>query len=258
MRLRQTVGFGVFSAVMLLADVAGAGTINITARESYGAFYAFAGSGARTDTIDHDDTTTALTGGFSFGDSGSADVAEELPFSYATTDATGAINISDLVTQTAADSFTVTADRTATGAVGYLGGSGAGNATIDLNQSVQVTFDVVGDDAIYSLTGSYDPGTDDNTFSIGNVALVRPASSYTAFDFNSATTFNETGTLAAGNTYRLDILLRDYLVANQSNTYNDDASNLNLTFTVTSVPEPAGALLLGVPAWLMCCRRRKA
>src|SRR5690606_14664295 len=177
-----------------------AGTLTIIERESSAANNLFAGSGGATDISNQSDSTTALTGAFSFSDSGSVVITGAEPAANGSASASGSITVADNVVQSAPYSLSVTASRTASGMASY--GSGTGIAQSYQNQEMRVRFTVNGDNATYKLTGDFDPGV--ITTLVGEahtLSLRRPFTSQTLEIFESAATIDEMGELIAGRTY---------------------------------------------------------
>jgi len=214
----------------------------------------FAGSGGATDTINESDLTTALTGTFSFSESGSVEVLETDNASNGSASASGSISVFDSVVQSGPGSLSVLATRTASGTA--MHGSGTGVAQSYQNQVMQVRFVVNDTDARYTLAGSFDPGA--ITTLIGeahNVRLYRPFTSNVLENFDEAATMNESGLLIAGRTYEFRIHLNDRNRGTASDPSNSDASSFNLQFNVTSIPEPGSLMLLLIGLCIVSIRR---
>lgn len=250
-----------FAAVLslCLGSLAAAGTLTITERESSAGNSLFAGSAGAVDQSDASDNTAALTGAFSFGDSNSVAITEANPFSNGAASASGSISAADNVVQSSLSTLSVTASRVANGTANHF--SGTGSAFSRQSQEVRVRFTVNGDDAMYTLTGSFDPGI--ITTLIGeahSVRLYRPFTANVLVDVDTAATLNESGLLLAGLTYELRIRVNDRNAASADSPSATDASNFNLQFNVVSVPEPSTGLLacLGGAFFFAIRRRSKA
>lgn len=216
----------------------------------------WAGSAGASQTSNESDDTNALTGLFSFSDTNSVAVTPADPFSGGAASASGSMSVADNVIQLSPGSLSVTATRTASGMAMY--GSGTGSAYSYQNQSVRVRFTVNGDDAMFTLTGTFDPGYTPPGIVVGEaytVRLYRPFTSTVLIDVDSAATLNESGLLLAGLTYELDIDLNDRNAASAGNPLQSDASSFNLQFNVVSVPEPTTGILAAFGA-LFCIALR--
>lgn len=234
-----------------------AGSLTITQRESSASNMMWAGSAGASQTSDESDSTIALTGLFSFSDTNSVEVTPADQFSAGAASASGSMSAGDNVVQLSPGLLEVTATRTASGMAMY--GSGTGSAYSYQNQTLRVRFTVTGDNAMFTLTGSFDPGYTPPGIVVGeafSVRLYRPFTSNVLVDVDSAATLNENGLLLAGLTYELDIDLNDRNSANSGSPLQSDASSFNLQFNVASVPEPSTAILAVFGA-LFCISRRK-
>lgn len=252
--------FLAFSAAGLVLNGADslAGTVTITQRESSAGNVMWAGSAGASQTSNESNSTSALTGLFSFSDTSAVAITPSDPFSGGAASANGSMSVADNVLQPSPGSLSVTATRSASGQAIY--GSGTGNAYSYQNQSIRVRFTVNGDNAIFSLTGQFDPGYTPPGIVVGEaytVRLYRPFTSNVLVDVDSAATLNESGLLLAGLTYSLDIDLNDRNSANVNQPFQGDASSFNLQFNVVPVPEPASATLVMVAFAAMTRRTRR-
>jgi hypothetical protein len=235
-----------------------AGTITVTQRESSAGNYLWAGSGGAAQTSDESHSTTALSGLFSFSDTGSVQVNPGDPFSGGGATAIGSLTASDNVAQSSSSVLNVTATRTASGEA--LWQSGTGNAQSFQNQYTRVRFSVNGDNANFSLTGPFDPGFTPPGIVVGeaySVRLYRPFTANVLVDVDSAEVLNESGLLLAGLTYELEIALNDRNSASPSKPSQSDASNFNIQFSVVSIPEPSAAMLAGLGGLYILAKRRR-
>ncbi len=235
-----------------------AGTITINQRESSAGNYLWAGSAGASQTSDESDNTTALTGLFSFSDTGSVQVTPGDPFSGGGASAIGSLSATHNVVQSSSNLLNVTATRTASGEASWQ--SGTGNAQSYQNQYARTRFTVNGDNATFSLTGQFDPGYTPPGIVVGEaytVRLYRPFTANVLVDVDSAATLNENGLLLAGFTYELEIAVNDRNSANSVNTFQGDASSFNLQFNVVSVPEPSIAMFAGLGGLYCLAKRRR-
>jgi len=246
------VMIGLATLVTLTAEV---GTILIIDRASSGGNELFAGSGGAVQQSDMSLGSTALTGAFGFSDTASVGLTESDPFSAGAAMAEGSISVSDNVVQSSSASLFLTGSRTASGSATYV--SGTGNATSRQQQEFRVRFQVIGDDAAWSLTGSFDPGLDTSVFDAGNLLLHRPFTANQLIDVTTATVLNESGTLDAGKTYELRIRVTDVLGASAGMPFEGDASSFNIQFNVTSLVPESSVLAFLAPAGIVLAARRK-
>ncbi len=235
------------AAMLVGASVCGsARAVTVTQRDSTVSINLNIVAGLAGDTFEMEASTTALTGGLSF-DQGDTVTVSEGPFSTGAATVTGALATTEHLSQPTAESIQYTATRNASVAAQYISGEHLG-ASGDAHQFVRFTFEVVGEDLPYSLTGFFDPGADnpDTIFDAGYITLNRPFTSFTAFTVDTAGPLNETGVLPAGSTYAFEMRVRDVVASSINLLSQSDASSLDIQFIVGTVPEPSTAVLLGI------------
>lgn len=138
----------------------------------------------------------------------------------------------------------LTATRSASGDAAVI--SGASNANSTEGQTFRVRFTTGADPVNYTLVGDFDPGAVTGIIGeAGTISLRRPFTASQPILIQTATSgIYETGTLPANQTWELFVRMNDKPWANATTPFGADASSLNLSFTVTSIPEPTSALML--------------
>jgi hypothetical protein len=242
-----------------MADSAWAGTIEVDARNSYAEFDIFAGSFGATERIQVNDQLTTLAGAFAFARAGVVDVVDADPFSRGDATTSGSLSVSDNVFQPNASSLRVEGMRSAVSQSESIQNGAVGFAK--LQQILVVDFSVLGSDAYYKISGSFDDGADRNNtnFSAGRLSLNQRNSPNTLFSYTTASLLSASGWLTAGTSYRLELRMTDDMAVGAGNTLESDTSHVNFLFTVSPVPEPSSALMFGVGlVALLAHRRRRA
>ncbi len=252
---KQFVGVVATALVIGWSALASAGIITITERESRGNLSLFAGSGGAVDQYANEDVKADLTGAFGFGDSWDVAIDESQPYSLGTAGAIGSISVSDNVTQVSPGTLVLTATRSASGAASVI--SGASNASSTQGQTFRVRFTTGADPVNYTLTGDFDPGA--ITGVIGDartISLRRPfTANHPVLIETAMSGIYETGTLPANQTWEFFVKMTDMTIANAGSPYAADSSSLDITLTLTSVPEPASVCLLAGSSWVLLTRK---
>ncbi len=232
-----------------------AGTITIFQRESSGRNVLFAGSGGAVNQHDESDSQGALTGAFSFSDSGMVAISPGDPFSRGGANAEGAISLTDNVVQLSPSSVQLTATRTASSIAASTAGTGNGQST--QSQTFRVRFTVGNDPVLFSLTGDFDPGATTGIIGeAGKISLRRPFTTLTPISIATLMTgINETGILMPGNTFEFLVRMNDTTRASAGSPFASDASSLNIVFTLESIPEPTSTMIFLLAAIPVACRR---
>jgi hypothetical protein len=246
----------VVTIAVLAIEQAQAGVITLVNRESKGKNALFAGSGGAVQQSDVNDSFGNLTGAFSFGDSGMVAVDDSQPFSTGTANAAGSISLTDNVTQSSPGTVVLTATRSASGSANSILGPSSGRST--QSQTFRVRFTTGVDPVDYALTGNFDPGATTGVIGeAGRITLFRPFTTNVPVLINTATAgINEAGTLLANRTYELLVRMTDITSASANNPSNSDASSLDITLTLQSVPEPSAAILLTLASSVLAARRQ--
>ncbi len=211
----------------------------VTFRESFAELDLLVQAGGAVSNFNQNDTQNAHSGSLDFSVSETASVTENDPFSNGSGTALGGINVSDNVSIFGNQGLAVSMTRGSAGSAIY--GSGPSTTSSSwMRHRLYLEFSVTDADALFSLTGNFDPGAASNgdNFSVGIIKLGVPFDPSVVFEYSSASVLNSSGTLTPGN-YFLDINMSDSLSASVGNAFQSDASSLDLQFTVGSV------LLLG-------------
>jgi hypothetical protein len=250
-------GMVVLLGCISVADSARAGTIQVDSRNSYAEFDIFAGSFGATERIQVNDQLTTLTGAFAFAREGVVDVVDADSFSRGDATSSGSMSVSDTVFQPDTSSLQIEGMRSAISRTEYL--QGEATAFAKLQQVLVVDFSVLGSDAFFQLSGSFDDGADRNNtnFSTGRLSLDQRNSSRQLFQFDTPGWVTASGVLAAGTSYRLQLRMTDDLLSTSGNALQFDTSSANFRFTVSPVPEPAPALMFGVGLMALLVHRRR-
>lgn len=226
---RNAAGIGLVLAV--LTPCFGGGSVTILSRTSHAINKVFAGSGGAVQQSEISDTTSALTGPFSFSDSAAVVVTEKDPFSNGSADAEGTLIATDSLVQSGPRTITLTAVRVSDGEANH--GSGTGNGQSRQNHRVHFTVDVIDTPVQYQLTGDFNPGVESGP---AFVELRRPFTANVQFYVDTAGPLNESGTLLPGRSYRFELRLEDDILASAGTPTRVAASSADLQFTISPIP----------------------